>query len=115
MFFSEFPKAFVDSIFVLVESVYSMDGDEAPLEELADECLRDGNAWLVVDEAHATGVIGKHGRQDAGEPPPLSKLASPDANANAGACPPRPPPPPPSTLRTGRERLVSFLLYWTHF
>ncbi len=44
-------------IFVAVESVYSMDGDLAPLPELADLCDLYGAA-LIVDEAHATGVYG---------------------------------------------------------
>ncbi|MCU0432707.1 MAG: 8-amino-7-oxononanoate synthase [Bacteroidia bacterium] len=42
-------------VFVAVESVYSMDGDEAPLAEMA-ECCRKAGAQLVVDEAHGTGV-----------------------------------------------------------
>ncbi len=46
--------------FVIVESVYSMDGDLAPLEELASLCETYG-ARLIVDEAHATGVFGKKG------------------------------------------------------
>lgn len=48
------------NIFVAVESVYSMDGDEAPLEQIAELCER-YKARLVVDEAHATGVFGKNG------------------------------------------------------
>ncbi|MCX6213538.1 8-amino-7-oxononanoate synthase [Spirosoma sp.] len=44
-------------IFVAVESVYSMDGDVAPLRELADLCDEYGAA-LLVDEAHATGIYG---------------------------------------------------------
>ncbi|MBC8152929.1 MAG: 8-amino-7-oxononanoate synthase [Bacteroidetes bacterium] len=47
-------------IFVAVESVYSMDGDLAPLSEMADLCDRYGAA-LIVDEAHATGVFGPMG------------------------------------------------------
>ncbi len=46
---------------VVVESVYSMDGDLAPLKELAALCEKFG-AWLVVDEAHATGIFGRKGR-----------------------------------------------------
>ncbi|MBC7863020.1 MAG: pyridoxal phosphate-dependent aminotransferase family protein [Bacteroidia bacterium] len=49
------------SVFIVVESVYSMDGDFAPLNELADYCEKNGFA-LVVDEAHATGLFGKEGR-----------------------------------------------------
>ncbi len=43
--------------FVVVESVYSMDGDEAPLQELAQLCEERGAA-LLVDEAHSTGIYG---------------------------------------------------------
>ncbi|KAF9158164.1 hypothetical protein DFQ27_009295 [Actinomortierella ambigua] len=51
----------VRNIFISVESVYSMDGDIAPLKEMAD--LADQyDAHMVVDEAHATGVFGKNGR-----------------------------------------------------
>jgi 8-amino-7-oxononanoate synthase len=46
---------------VCVESVYSMDGDEAPLAGVAELCRRHG-ALLVVDEAHAIGVLGPGGR-----------------------------------------------------
>lgn len=49
------------AIFVAVESVYSMDGDCAPLVEMAELCRKHG-ANLIVDEAHATGVFGEHGR-----------------------------------------------------
>jgi 8-amino-7-oxononanoate synthase len=46
--------------YVLVESVYSMDGDLAPLKEII--ALKEKyNFYLVVDEAHATGVFGKQG------------------------------------------------------
>lgn len=47
-------------VVVVVESVYSMDGDMAPLKEIAQLC-EDNDAQLIVDEAHATGVVGKHG------------------------------------------------------
>jgi len=46
--------------FVVVESVYSMDGDQAPLEAISALCRRYG-AHLIVDEAHATGVTGPQG------------------------------------------------------
>ena len=48
-------------IFIAVESVYSMDGDEAPLKEIAHLAERNGAA-LIVDEAHSAGVFGKQGR-----------------------------------------------------
>jgi 8-amino-7-oxononanoate synthase len=50
----------IGPIVVVVESVYSMDGDMAPLTDIVQLCER-YDAQLVVDEAHATGVIGVHG------------------------------------------------------
>lgn len=47
--------------YVVVESVYSMDGDCAPLLELVRLC-KEYNIYLIVDEAHAIGVFGKQGR-----------------------------------------------------
>ncbi|KAH0585641.1 Putative 8-amino-7-oxononanoate synthase/2-amino-3-ketobutyrate coenzyme A ligase [Termitomyces sp. J132] len=49
------------SVFVAVESLYSMDGTFAPLKEIA-EALEGQNVYLVVDEAHATGIYGPQGR-----------------------------------------------------
>jgi 8-amino-7-oxononanoate synthase len=48
------------NIYVVTESVFSMDGDKAPLEDIVDLC-ESYNAYLIVDEAHATGVIGNRG------------------------------------------------------
>ncbi|GAA5037996.1 8-amino-7-oxononanoate synthase [Marivirga lumbricoides] len=45
---------------VVVDGVYSMDGDIANLNEILDVAKYYG-AWVLVDEAHATGVIGKTG------------------------------------------------------
>lgn len=46
--------------FVVVESLFSMDGDEAPLAEYARICRATG-ALLLVDEAHAVGIYGRRG------------------------------------------------------
>lgn len=46
---------------IAVESLYSMDGDRAPLDALAEIASRH-DCMLVIDEAHATGVLGPEGR-----------------------------------------------------
>lgn len=48
------------NIFVVTESVFSMDGDAAALEAIS-ELTQKYNAHLIVDEAHALGVFGKNG------------------------------------------------------
>lgn len=53
------------NMFVAVESIYSMDGDVAPLQEIVkavEEELGGEKGYIVVDEAHSTGVLGPNGR-----------------------------------------------------
>jgi len=45
---------------VVVDGVFSMDGDTAPLAALADAC-GEHDAWLMVDDAHGFGVLGERG------------------------------------------------------
>jgi 8-amino-7-oxononanoate synthase len=46
---------------VVSDGVFSMDGDTAPLKEMATLCTQNG-AWLAVDDAHGIGVCGPDGR-----------------------------------------------------
>ncbi len=48
------------TIYIVTESVFSMDGDTPNLEELVELCNK-YDCFLVVDEAHALGVFGNHG------------------------------------------------------
>ncbi len=48
------------NVFVVTESIFSMDGDQAPLAAIAEVCRR-FDARLIVDEAHGTGIIGEKG------------------------------------------------------
>ncbi|KAK9366375.1 pyridoxal phosphate-dependent transferase [Lipomyces kononenkoae] len=52
------------NVFIGLESVYSMDGDVAPLADIVrcvDELLPMNNGYVIVDEAHSTGVMGPRG------------------------------------------------------
>ncbi len=46
---------------VVTEGVFSMHGDSAPLEEI-QQLTQQHDVWLMVDDAHGTGVIGEQGR-----------------------------------------------------
>ncbi|WP_252401101.1 aminotransferase class I/II-fold pyridoxal phosphate-dependent enzyme, partial [Escherichia coli] len=48
------------TIFIVTESVFSMDGDIGPLTDLVAICKK-YHAHLIIDEAHATGVLGERG------------------------------------------------------
>lgn len=56
----KFSMTVTGDVFVCVEGVYSMDGDTAPLDQIAELCNR-YNAYLIVDDAHGTGVTGNGG------------------------------------------------------
>ena len=53
------------NVFIAVEGVYSMDGDVTPLEDIVacvERRLPKGNGYIIVDEAHSTGLYGEQGR-----------------------------------------------------
>lgn len=49
------------NVLVATEGIFSMDGDQAPLPELAIK-TKESNAWLMVDDAHGFGTLGENGR-----------------------------------------------------
>ncbi len=53
-------KQATGNIFIVTESVFSMDGDTCPLDALIT-LAQNYQAHLIIDEAHATGVVGQHG------------------------------------------------------
>ena len=46
---------------IMSEGVFSMDGDQAPCQQLAELAAQSGN-WLMLDDAHGIGVLGEQGR-----------------------------------------------------
>lgn len=57
---TELVEVLLNEIYIVTESVFSMDGDTPNLEELVNLCEK-YNANLVIDEAHALGVFGTQG------------------------------------------------------
>lgn len=53
-----------DNKFIVVESIYSMDGDRCPLDELV-KLSEKYEAAIILDEAHSTGVVGENGAGQA--------------------------------------------------
>ena len=52
------------NVFIVIESIYSMEGDIAPIKEfvqVVEDILPKGNGYFIIDEAHATGVFGPRG------------------------------------------------------
>lgn len=57
-------QAGTKNVFIVIESIYSMDGDVAPIKDfiqVVDEVLPRQNGYFIVDEAHSTGVFGPRG------------------------------------------------------
>ncbi|MFB6356554.1 MAG: aminotransferase class I/II-fold pyridoxal phosphate-dependent enzyme, partial [bacterium] len=53
-------RATYDGCMIIVEGIYSMDGDRAPLKEIL-EVAGEMDCWVLVDEAHSSGVWGEGG------------------------------------------------------
>ena len=51
-----------ENALVLIEGIYSLDGDEANIEAFIDVCARHENVAIVCDDAHGTGTLGRGGR-----------------------------------------------------
>lgn len=58
---NKFGDGMEQEVYVITESVFSMDGDQAPLNKIVRLTQSIDNAHLIVDEAHAIGVIGERG------------------------------------------------------
>ncbi len=57
---SRLSKSEAEKKLIVVDGVFSMDGDFAPLDQLSDLAAQH-NAWLMVDDAHGVGCLGKNG------------------------------------------------------
>ncbi len=67
---------------VIVDGVFSMDGDIAPLDKIAPLC-KEYDAMLMIDEAHATGMLGKNGH---GTPEYFNLKPGKDIDIVLGTC-----------------------------
>ena len=56
----------IENKLVISEGVFSMDGDTSPVQAIKQQC-KNQNAWLMVDDAHGLGVLGKNGAGSAVE------------------------------------------------
>ncbi len=61
-------------IWIVAESVYSMDGDVAPIDTLIDLKQRYGNVMMYIDEAHAVGCMGHMGRGVVADNPRAARV-----------------------------------------
>mmetsp|Transcript_19013 Transcript_19013/g.31215 ORF Transcript_19013/g.31215 Transcript_19013/m.31215 type:complete len:459 (-) Transcript_19013:240-1616(-) len=76
------PSATQPSVLIVIESVYSMDGDIAPMKDILDLAEHTGAA-VIVDEAHGLGIFGRTNADDMALESPID-IASHRANAGAG-------------------------------
>lgn len=51
-----------ENALVLIEGIYSLDGDEGEVQEFVEVCARHENTAIICDDAHGTGTLGKGGR-----------------------------------------------------
>ena len=71
---------------IISEGVFSMDGDQAPIESLS-AIAKEFNAWLMIDDAHGFGVLGENGLGSCDFiKPELLVITFGKAVASSGAC-----------------------------
>src|SRR5437660_755514 len=91
---------------IVVEGLYSMDGDVADLPRLVERKEK-YDAWLMVDEAHALGVLGAEGRGSAehfGVAPDAVDIWMGTLSKTLAAC---------GGYIAGKQRLIEYLRYTT--
>jgi 8-amino-7-oxononanoate synthase len=93
-------------VLVIVEGVYSMDGDYPDLPKFVEVCKRH-QCWLMVDEAHSMGTMGMHGRGIAehfGVPPKDVDIWMGTLSKSFGSC---------GGYIAGNASLIEYLKYTT--